>query len=104
MQKLGDMKRSMPFVNHLKFRLTGGKESPNVVFNRKLAFDEVETVRAAISILQRSVASAEIEAYVLTEGSSHAKNILTGETTAIAYPKEAETAVPGTPGISLVNV
>ncbi|KAK7202742.1 hypothetical protein BZA70DRAFT_284843 [Myxozyma melibiosi] len=102
-QKLGDMKRSMPFVNHLKYRLTGGKESPEVVFNRKLAFDEVETVRAALPILQRSVGSESIEAYVLSEGSASAKNILSGEEAPIAFAKEAEAAVPGTPGIALVN-
>ncbi|KAK9323613.1 hypothetical protein V1517DRAFT_319860 [Lipomyces orientalis] len=103
-QKLGDMKRSMPFVNHLKYRLTGGKESPDVVFNRKLVFDEVETVKSTISTLQRGIGSQSIEAFVVKEGSSVGVNILTGEEAPVAYPKEAEAAVPGTPGLSLVNV
>ncbi|KAK9459301.1 uncharacterized protein V1516DRAFT_679531 [Lipomyces oligophaga] len=102
-QKLGDMKRSMPFVNHLKYRLTGGKESPDVVFNRKLSFNEVETVKTALALLQRGIGSESIEAYVITEGLSTAKNIATGEEVAIEFKKEAEAAVPGTPGIALVN-
>ncbi|KAK9469425.1 hypothetical protein V1512DRAFT_231898 [Lipomyces arxii] len=103
-QKLGDMKRSMPFVNHLKFRLTGGKESPSVVFNRKLVFDEIEVVKATIPILARGVGSQSVDAFIVKEGSSVGINILTGEEVPIAYPKEMEAAVPGTPGISLVNV
>ncbi|KAK9332090.1 hypothetical protein V1520DRAFT_305060 [Lipomyces starkeyi] len=103
-QKLGDMKRSMPFVNHLKYRLTGGKESPDVVFNRKLVFDEVETVKATIPILQRGIGSQSVEVFEVQDGSSVCTNILTGEEVPVAYPKEAEAAVPGTPGISLVNV
>ncbi|KAK9367742.1 hypothetical protein V1509DRAFT_625170 [Lipomyces kononenkoae] len=103
-QKIGDMKRSMPFVNHLKFRLTGGKESPDVVFNRKLIFDEIETVKATMPILQRGIGSESIEAFVVKDGSSVGINILTGEEVPVAFAKEAEAAVPGTPGISLVNV
>ncbi|KAK9480881.1 hypothetical protein V1514DRAFT_361632 [Lipomyces japonicus] len=103
-QKLGDMKRAMPYVNHLKYRLTGGGESPDVVFNRKLNFDEVETVKSAISILQRGIGSVSIDAFVVSENSALGKNIITGEDVPIAYAKDAESAVPGSPGISLVNV
>ncbi|KAK9450437.1 uncharacterized protein V1518DRAFT_413846 [Limtongia smithiae] len=103
-QKLGDMKRSMPFVNHLKYRLTGGQESPEVVFNRKLVFDEVEIVKQTIPILQRGIGSAVVEAFVVSEGEAEAANIVTGEKVPIAYPKDADAAVPGTPGISLVNI
>ncbi|KAK9473919.1 uncharacterized protein V1510DRAFT_413058 [Dipodascopsis tothii] len=103
-QKLGDMKRSMPFVNHLKFRLTGGKESPEVVFNRKLAFDEVETLKSVATNIQKVLNSEVFELFVVKEGAETAVNVFTGEETPVEFRREADAAVPGAPGISLVNI
>ncbi|KAK9458120.1 hypothetical protein V1511DRAFT_465096 [Dipodascopsis uninucleata] len=103
-QKLGDMKRAMPFVNHIKFRLTGNKESPEVVFNRKLIFDEIEIAKLAVAIFKRSIGSENVNVYVVNEASKVAKDVFTGEEVPIQYTKEAEAAVPGSPGIALVNV
>lgn len=64
--KMGEMKKAMPFVQGLKKRLT--TESPGVVLNRKLAFDEVETLKQIVPTLKRTTGSKEVAIVVVEEG------------------------------------
>uniref|UniRef100_A0A060T503 leucine--tRNA ligase n=1 Tax=Blastobotrys adeninivorans TaxID=409370 RepID=A0A060T503_BLAAD len=107
--KLGDVKRGMQFVNHLKMRLTGGGESPETVFNRKLVFDEVETVKAILPMIKEFPTASLVESVqiVLIEGDdrSKGKDAITGEEVDVpATSKPVQDAVPGAPGITLVNI
>lgn len=106
--KLGDVKRGMQFVNYLKTRLQQGGESPETVFNRKLVFDEVETLKAVLPILQRAPPSSNIvELEVLSldpKEPSKATNVVTGESVAAPAGKTSADAVPSQPGIVIVNV
>lgn len=55
-----EMKRAMPFVQQLKKRLTSG-ESQEVVFDRKLAFDEEKVLRKMVRGLRRTTGCKVVE-------------------------------------------
>lgn len=78
--KMGEIKKAMPFVQALKKRLMAG-EKPNVVFERKLAFDEMAVLRNMIPGLKKAAGLAEVEVV-----------------------QNAESAVPGVPTFSFENV
>lgn len=106
--KLGDVKRGMQFVNHLKMRLTQGGESPNVVFNRKLPFDEIKTLEAVIPILKRTPTSTQVEKIAIvvidSKEPANSKDIVSGETVELPSGKIITDAVPGAPGIIIANL
>lgn len=87
---MGEMKKAMPFVQGLKKRLLVG-ESPDVVFNRKLAFDELDVLREMTAGLKRAAGLKEVEIVQVHEGAQ-------------GLPPQAETAVPGQPTFAFVNV
>lgn len=100
-----DMKRAMPFVNFLKQRLV--KESPEIVFNRKLTFDEGLLLSQVLNVLRKSTTTLIVETVnVITflHGSSSGVDVITGETVAIPEGKPTAMAVPGLPGIVIRNV
>lgn len=78
--KMGEIKKAMPFVQALKKRLMAG-EKPNVVFERKLAFDEMAVLRNMIPGLKKAAGLAEVEVV-----------------------QNAESAIPGVPTFSFENV
>ncbi|ODV97801.1 hypothetical protein PACTADRAFT_83214 [Pachysolen tannophilus NRRL Y-2460] len=100
-----DMKRAMPFISLLKQRLT--TEPAEVVFNRKLSFDEIETVKKVLAILKRSTSifnCQEIQAISFASGETVGTDIITGEKVEIvASPKVIEAAIPGQPGVVITN-
>lgn len=106
--KLGDVKRGMQFVNHLKTRLTAGGESPDTVFSRKLVFDEVDTVKQVLPIIEKSPNATnvqEVKVIVVdpkTPGTG--SDALTGEAVDVPTSKVVTDAVPGNPGIVLQNI
>lgn len=106
--QFGDVKRGMQFVNHLKARLTVDRESPDTVFNRKLIFDEVEVAKNALQQLKRSPASTNVEQVqlVLVNDTDRTvgKDLVTGEQVSVPEIKPVSDAVPGNPGITLVNL
>lgn len=106
--KLGDVKRGMQFVNHVKSRLTQGGEAPETVFNRKLVFDELETIKDVVPILKRAPPSStveQIQVVVLdTKEPSKGKDAISGEAVDVPGGKAIQDAVPGHPGITLVNI
>ncbi|KAI5966828.1 CDC60 [Candida pseudojiufengensis] len=106
-QKVGkDMKRAMPFINQLKFRLNS--EDPNLIFNRKITFNEIEILQKVLTLIQNSTFSVkikEIEIISFDNGSDQGKNILTGEDVIIDIKgKVKDNAVPGEPGIILRKI
>lgn len=106
-EKVGkDMKRAMPFISNLKQRLS--KESPEIVFNRELNFNEIETIKNAIENLQRATSQVKVEQVQLVSfqnGSKVGKDILTQEEVEINVGgKIIDGAVPGQPGILMLNI
>ena len=99
--KLGEMKKAMPFVQGLKRRLVQGREEPQIVFDRKLPFDEFAVLSQIVDGLKRSAGYKEIEVIAVDEGGK------TGEVVGTGEKKEglsAENAVPGQPSFSFSNI
>ena len=90
--KMGEMKKAMPFVQGLKRRLQNG-EVKEVVFERKLAFDEEETLRNMVPGLKKAAGLREVS--VVRVGEEGSKGGL---------PQVAEGAVPGQPSFYFENV
>ncbi|KAF5119422.1 hypothetical protein DV495_002307 [Geotrichum candidum] len=102
---LGDVKRGMQFVNHLKTRLA--TESTETVFNRKLQFDEAETAKQVISLLKRAPTATniqEIQIVLIGSYGSKGKDIVTGEEVDVPTSKVVQDAIPGNPGIVIANL
>ena len=102
-QKVGKSgeKKAMPFVQGLKKRLAAG-ESKEAVFERKLAFDEVDVLKEMLPGLRKTTGCKGIEIVVVDEGGK------TGTTTEgfkkEGLPPVAEGAVPGGPTFFFENV
>jgi leucyl-tRNA synthetase len=100
--KMGEMKKAMPFVQGLKKRLIGG-EKPEMVFNRKLAFDEVKTLENMVPGLKKAAGLAVVELVQVEEGGK--KGHVVGEGKVVeGLPPNAELAVPGVPTFNFENV
>ncbi|CAG8973722.1 hypothetical protein HYALB_00006995 [Hymenoscyphus albidus] len=103
--KMGEMKKAMPFVQGLKKRLVGG-ESPENVFERKLAFDEISTLKNMIPGLKKAAGLKEVDIVSVGEGGKTGKVVGgdgEGKDTE-ALPPNAEAAVPGVPTCHFENV
>lgn len=102
LKSMGDMKKSMPFVQTLKKRLVAG-EKPETVFNRKLAFNEVETLKNMVPGLKKAAGLTVVELVEVNEGGKSGKVV--GEDREVSgLPPNAEQAVPGTPTFHFENV
>ncbi|KAG7664888.1 CDC60 [[Candida] subhashii] len=101
-----DMKRAMPFITMIKQRLT--TVDPTTVFNRKLTFNEIDTLKATVNNIKRATYSInveEVEIISFDNGSKVGNNILTGEEVPITITgKIIDSAVPGEPGIMIKNI
>jgi leucyl-tRNA synthetase len=98
--KMGEMKKAMPFVQGLKKRLT--TESPETVFNRKLAFDEVATLKEIVPGLKRTTGAKEVVVVAVDEGGKTGK---TADGEAVEnLPPLAEGAEPGNPRFEFTNI
>ncbi|KAH9830233.1 leucyl-tRNA synthetase like protein [Teratosphaeria destructans] len=104
-----ESKRAMPFVQTLKKSLESGIK-PEVVFERKLAFDEVEVLREMVPGLKQTVQKCEVvEVVAIDEGGKTGKVV--GGTVGVQVgeerkelPPSAENAVPGQPTFFFENV
>jgi leucyl-tRNA synthetase len=90
--KMGEVKKAMPFVQNLKSRLVNQREDPKAVFERRLAFDEVEMLQAMKMGLMKTTGCTEVRVVRVEEANK--KDL----------PPTAETAVPGSPGFLFENV
>lgn len=95
------MKKAMPFVQGLKKRLIGNKESPETVFDRKLPFDELEVLAEMVMGLKRVTGAKEIEIVAVEEGGKTGTVVATGEK---REGLNAENSVPGQPTFEFVNI
>jgi leucyl-tRNA synthetase len=100
--KMGEMKKAMPFVQGLKTRLVAG-EKTGVVFDRKLAFDEVATLEKMIPGLKKAAGLSVVEIVSVDEGGK--SGIVVGKDGKVeGLPPQAEAAVPGVPTFMFENV
>ncbi|KAL3426611.1 leucyl-tRNA synthetase [Phlyctema vagabunda] len=100
--KLGEMKKAMPFVQSLKKRLASG-EKADTVFDRKLAFDEVATLKNMVAGLKKAAGLHTVELIEVAEGGKAGK-VVGEEREVTGLPPNAESAVPGAPTFHFENV
>ncbi|KAH8804005.1 leucyl-tRNA synthetase-like protein [Hyaloscypha sp. PMI_1271] len=100
--KMGEMKKAMPFVQGLKKRLVGG-EKPELVFNRKLAFDELKALENMVPGLKKAAGLAVVELVKVEEGGKKGHVVDSGKVIE-GLPPNAEGAVPGVPTFNFENV
>jgi leucyl-tRNA synthetase len=102
-----ESKKAMPFINGLKRRMDNG-ESPDVVLNRQLAFDELDTLHAMVPGLKSSVQKCvAVEIISLDEGGKAGVVVnqdgSKGEKKS-DLPPQAASAEPGSPSFAFENV
>ena len=100
--KMGEMKKAMPFVQNLKKRLQTG-EKPDVVLNRKLAFDEKDILVKMVPGLKKTAGLRELDLIEMTEGSKTGKSLLDGSAKE-NLAQSADGSVPGNPTFHFDNV
>lgn len=97
----------MPFINNLKRRLDNG-EAADAVLDRKLPFDELETLRVMVPGLKQTIRHCvQVEIISVDEGGK--TGIVVNEDGSqgekkTELPGVAESAVPGSPSFSFENV
>ncbi|MCJ1227281.1 cytosolic leucyl tRNA synthetase [Toensbergia leucococca] len=101
--KMGEMKKAMPFVQGLKKRLMGGEDA-QTVFDRKLAFDELQTLKEMAAGLKRTTGCHSVDIVAVDEGGKSGRLILEGQAKREPLPPVADSAVPGNPSFYFENV
>jgi leucyl-tRNA synthetase len=91
MAKGPEMKKAMPFVQGLKKRIVVNGEKADVVFERKLQFDEVKILEEMRKGLMKTTGCKDVVVTVVGEDKS-------------GLPATAEQAVPGQPTFLFENV
>lgn len=91
--KMGEAKKAMPFVQGLMSRLVVHKEDATTVFDRKLAFDEVEMLESMKKGLMKTTGCREV-AVVTVEAPGKRDGL----------PPIADNALPGNPSFLFENV
>lgn len=99
-----DMKKAMPFVQGLKRRLDGGEKAAEV-FDRRLPFDEITTLKEMVPGLKQTVTKLKVvEVVGVKEGEKVGKVLLGEGETKDNLPPPAEAAVPGAPTFFFENL
>lgn len=100
---MGESKKAMPFVQGLKRRLA--TEPPETVFERRLVFDEVDTVKNAVASIARMTGAVEVRVIVVSEGAAgKGRRVDTKTEEIVDVPGLAEGAEPGNPKFEFENV
>lgn len=109
--KMGEMKKAMPFVQNLKQRLVFQKEDPQTVFERKLVFDEVNTLQELLPLLKRLTGCNNVDLIVVEEGGKKGRKVPEGGRgnwevgeVVLGLSGPSESATPGNPGFAFENV
>ncbi|CAJ2511877.1 Uu.00g075020.m01.CDS01 [Anthostomella pinea] len=100
--KMGEVKKAMPFVQALKRRLQAG-EPADKVLERKLAFDEKDTLLAMVPGLKKT-AGLQVVDIIHVEGGKKGKVVTADGSEKEGLPVQAELAVPGVPTFLFENV
>ena len=101
-----EMKKAMPFVQSLKKRLQGG-EKAEVVFDRKLAFDEGEVLVKMVKGLRRTTGCKVVEVVRVEGEEEKVGTVVVGEQegeTRRELPGPASQASPGSPSFHFENI
>ncbi|KAL0260543.1 cytosolic leucyl tRNA synthetase [Diplodia seriata] len=99
-----DMKKAMPFIQGLKKRLDGGEKAAEI-FDRRLPFDEIATLKEMVPGLKQQVTKLKIVEIVGVKEGEKAGKVLFGEgETRENLPPSAESAVPGAPTFFFENM
>jgi leucyl-tRNA synthetase len=104
-----ETKRAMPFVQQLKKSLETGIE-PSTVFERKLAFDEVQVLGEMVPGLKQTIQKcAIVEVIAIEEGGKEGKVVAGTQGVRVGEERKdlapaAENAVPGQPTFFFENV
>ncbi|KAJ9649428.1 cytosolic leucyl tRNA synthetase [Coniosporium tulheliwenetii] len=101
-----EMKKAMPFVQNLKKRLEGG-EGAGTVFERKLAFNEVEVLRCMVPILKQNLGrQCRIVEIISVEEGGESGVVVGGDRPEGERVEklQAGAAVPGSPTFSFENL
>ena len=101
-----EMKKAMPFVQSLKKRLQGG-EKAEVVFDRKLAFDEGEVLVKMVKGLRRTTGCRVVEVVKVEGEEEKVGKVVAGEQeggTRKELPSVANSATPGSPTFHFENI
>ena len=104
--KLGQTKKAMPFIQDLKRRLVQAKETPETVFDRQLAFNEVEVLTEMVAGLRRTTGCQIVEV-VSVSGDGKTGHVILGEDvnkTRDGLPPVAEMSKPGSPSFLFENL
>lgn len=72
-------------------------EKPHTVFDRKLAFDELNTLKEMVPGLKKAAGLKQVDILQVTDGGK--KGTLIGRAELEALPQIAEQAVPGAPSL-----
>ncbi|PSN61255.1 leucyl-tRNA synthetase [Corynespora cassiicola Philippines] len=102
-----ESKKAMPFINGLKRRLDNG-ESPDTVLDRKLAFDELATLRAMVPGIKQTVQKCvAVEVVSVAEGGK--EGVVVNEDGSEGEKRaelalQAGSAEPGAPSFAFENV
>ena len=103
--KMGETKKAMPFVQALRKRLVQGGEKPEHVFERKLAFDELGTLKEMVAGLRRTTGCKAVDVVAVEEGGNGRVVVGDGEGgIREGLGSSAEAAVPGCPTFQFENV
>lgn len=98
-----DMKKAMPFIQGLKKRLDGG-EKAGEVFDRRLPFDEIATLKEMVPGLKQTVPKLKVVEIVGVKEGEKSGKVLFGEgEMKDNLPPTAEQAVPGAPTFFFEN-
>jgi leucyl-tRNA synthetase len=95
--KMGEVKKAMPFVQTLKSRLVNQREDPQTVFERKLAFDEVQMLESMKAGLMKTTGCKEVTVVKV-------EDVMSGDGGRQGLPSMAENALPGNPSFLFENV
>lgn len=90
--KMGEVKKAMPFVQTLKSRLVNQREDAKTVFDRKLAFDEVEMLESMKNGLMKTTGCKEVVVVKVEDANKQ------------GLPSQAEIALPGNPTFLFENI
>ncbi|KAI6245662.1 Leucine--tRNA ligase, cytoplasmic [Erysiphe necator] len=114
MNEIKTNKKVMPFVQSLKKRLITGVEDEIQIFERKLPFDEVQTLQNMVSGLKKAASLAVIEIIRVSssDGGKSGLVVSVGDSLMNHYdvkkienlPILAQSAVPGIPTFGFENV
>ena len=104
--KMGEAKKAMPFVQGLKKRLNAG-ENKETVFDRKLAFDEIDVLLQMRAGLRKTTGCVKVDIVAVEEGGKNGRIVgdkgVLGEAQT-GLPAMAEGAVPGNPSFHFENI